>query len=84
MDGPEITYRVGSVNDPTNVGKSAASKGLAKFAAGGLARTDCLVLERTQWEFRDGRMRPAWTVIEDAERSPGEWQLGTYEMPASE
>lgn len=78
MDNIETTYRVGSVNDPTNVGKSAASKELAMFAAGHLSRADCLVLERTQWEFRDGRMRPAWTVIEDAERSPGEWKLGSF------
>jgi hypothetical protein len=75
-DGDNTTYRVGSVNDPTNVGKSARTRELALFAAQGLMRDDCLVLERTQWEEKNGKMRPAWTVIEDAEHSPGEWKLG--------
>lgn len=73
-----VTYRVGSLNDPTNVGKSAATPDLAKFAAGQLQRDECLVLERTNWEEKNGRLRPAWTVILDAEHSPREWDLGVY------
>ncbi|MER8506575.1 MULTISPECIES: hypothetical protein [unclassified Mesorhizobium] len=45
-----IAFRVGSVDDPTNMGKSAATRELAMFAAGHLRREDCLVLEKTQWE----------------------------------
>jgi hypothetical protein len=72
----ETTYRVGSLNDPHNIGKTAATAELAKFAAVHISRTDCLVLERTVWENKDGKMRPAFTVIDDAEHRPGEWKLG--------
>ncbi|ESY31625.1 hypothetical protein X749_08700 [Mesorhizobium sp. LNJC391B00] len=46
------------------------------FAAGHLRRDECLVLEKTQWEEKYDKMRPAWTVILDAEHEPGEWDLG--------
>ncbi|MER8517971.1 hypothetical protein NKH34_13735 [Mesorhizobium sp. M1148] len=75
-DDTNVTYRVGSVNDPTNVGKSAINRELAMFAAGHLRRDECLVLEKTQWEEKYDKMRPAWTVILDAEHEPGEWDLG--------
>lgn len=81
MEDETITYRVGALNDPHNVGKSARTPQLAKFAARDLDRGECLVLERTQWENRDGRMRPAWTVIDDAEHAPNEWKLGLFEPP---
>jgi hypothetical protein len=76
MTEDSVTYRVGSLNDSSNVGKSAATRELAMFAAGHLHRDDCLVLEKTTWEEKFGRLRPAWTVIEAAERRPGEWKLG--------
>jgi hypothetical protein len=81
MSEDTITYRVGVLNDPHNVGKSARTPALAKFAARDVAREDCLVLERTKWEEKDGRLRPVWTVIDDAEHRPGEWNLGIYEEP---
>jgi hypothetical protein len=71
----EITYRVGSPNDPQNVGKTAATPELAKWAAQHLDRSECLVLERTVWEERDYKLKPIFTVIDDAERRPGEWDL---------
>lgn len=77
----EITYRVGTLNDPTNVGKTAKTVELAKWAARGLDRSECLVLERTVWEERDNRLKPAFTVIDDAERRPGEWDLENARTP---
>ena len=63
------------MNDPENVGKTAASPALAKWAARNLDRSDCLVLERTVWEERDYKLKPVFTVIDDAEHKPGEWDL---------
>ena len=77
-----VTYRVGSVDDPTNVGKSARTPELAKFAARNLIRIDCLVLEKTLWEEKFDKLRPAFTVIMDAEHEPGEWKLGVLEKSA--
>jgi hypothetical protein len=77
-----ITYRVGSLNDPTNIGKSAVDRELAMFAAGHLRRDDCLVIEKTQWEDKYGKLRPAWTTIIDAEHQPGEWELGVRRKQA--
>ncbi|MER9880812.1 hypothetical protein [Mesorhizobium sp. M0118] len=81
-DDENTSYRVGSLNDPTNVGKSARTRQLAMFAARDLSRHDCLVLERTKWEKKDGKMRPAWTVIEDAERKPNTWIVGVLDRPS--
>ena len=71
----ETTYRVGALNDPTRVGKTAATPALAKWAARGLDRSECLVLERTVWEERDFKLKPVFTVIDEAEMKPNEWDL---------
>ena len=69
------TYRAGWLNDPHNVGKTAATPELAKWAARHLDRSECLVLERTIWDERDHKLKPILTVIDEAERYPGEWDL---------
>ena len=79
MNEETTTYRVGVLNDPHNVGKSARTPALAKFAARDVDRSECLVLERTKWEEKDGRLRPVWTVIDDAEHQVGEWKLGVFQ-----
>jgi hypothetical protein len=73
----ETTYRVGTLNDHVNVGKTAATPELAKWAARNLDRTECLVLERTVWEERDYKLKPVFTVIDDAEHCAGEWDLAS-------
>ena len=70
-----VTYRVGSLNGPGNVGKTAKSPEIAKWAAQHLDRSECLVLERTVWEERDYKLKPVFTVIDEAEQRPGEWDL---------
>ncbi|KQT56154.1 hypothetical protein ASG52_24475 [Methylobacterium sp. Leaf456] len=71
----EITYRIGTLNDPSNVGRTASSPYLAKRAAILLDRSQCLALEKTFWEERDRKLKAVLTVIEDAEHFPGEWDL---------
>ncbi len=78
---PETTYRVGSLNNPHNVGKTAARIDLAKWAARDLDRSECLVLERTVWDEKDHKLKPIFTVIDDAERQPGEWDLENARTP---
>ena len=71
----ETTFRVGGLNDPHNVAKSAKTPELAMWVARHLDRSDCLALERTVWDERDHKLKPILTVIDDAEHRPGEWDL---------
>lgn len=60
---------------------TAISPELAKWAAQDLNRSECLVLERTVWDERDYKLKPIFTVIDDTERSPGEWDLNNARPP---
>jgi hypothetical protein len=65
------TYRIGTLNDPQNVGKMASSQELARRYVAHLDRSGPLVMERTVW----ANGKRLFTVLDDAEHYAGEWHL---------
>jgi hypothetical protein len=72
----DTTYRVVSIADSGWCGKTAATRELAKLAAGDLDRRQRLGLEETVWIDEFGKPKAQRTVLIDAEERPGEWKLG--------
>ncbi len=73
----ETTFRLIDISDPTNVGRTAASAQLAKLVPGDLNRENRrLGMERTDWVEHYGKPKIARTVLVDAERRVGQWEIG--------
>jgi hypothetical protein len=82
-DALDTTYRVVSLTDDWT-GKTAATPELAKLIAGDLYRGERLGMERTDWVDNFGKPKAHRSVLIDAEKDPGEWELGLPEKPARE
>ena len=72
------TYRLVDLENPANVGKTAATPELAKLVQGDLARNDqirlCMV--QTDWHEEFGKRKITRSIVIEAESHAGEWKLG--------
>lgn len=72
----ETTYRLISLLDRTQVGQTASTPELAKLVPADLSRFERLGVEQTDWIENFGKMKVQRSILIDAERVPGEWELG--------
>jgi hypothetical protein len=73
----DTTYRLVDLNNPNNVGRTAATPELAKLVPGDLNREGRrLGIERTDWVEHNGKPKISRTVLIEVEGVPGEWVIG--------
>lgn len=70
---PTPTFRLIVLEDPSMVGRTAASADLAKLSLNDMPRSQRLGLERTDWAENFGKPKPVRTVLIEAEAQPGDW-----------
>jgi hypothetical protein len=72
----DTTYRCVNLANDHEVGKTAATPELAKLVAQYIDRSSRIGMEQTDWIDHFDKKKVHRSILIDAEKKPGEWELG--------